>query len=97
LHVSDEYFLRVVERAKEGRVLAVSGVDADPFKSHAPGACLAYDVQSVFGFRCQFTSGLRHPGQFASVRIIDPAPRQIKAHVDRCVALAIGQHPNTAT
>jgi hypothetical protein len=46
----------------------------------------------VFGFRCQFTRGLGNSRQFASVRIVNPAFRQIKPDVDRCVAPAVGQH-----
>jgi hypothetical protein len=52
VYIGDEDLLRGIERAKESRVLSVSAVDADPFKSHAPGLRLTHDVQRMFSLRC---------------------------------------------
>jgi hypothetical protein len=90
--VSNEYLLVAVQCPQEGGLLAVSGIDPDPFEPHPASPRLAHNVQRMLAFRGQLARVRRNPGLIAARWILDPTLRQIQPHVDRSVALAIRQH-----
>jgi len=92
MDVGDEHLPHGLRRPKERRLLAVTGIDTNPFKPHPPGARLTHDVERMRALRGQPARGQRHPGFVTARRVLDPAFRQIQPHVDRDMAPAAGQH-----
>jgi hypothetical protein len=92
MDVGNEHLLHVVQRAQKCRFLAVAGIDADPCEPHLPGARLTHDVQGMLALRGQRAGRKGHAGFVASCRVVDPALRQVKPHIDGGMALTVGQY-----
>jgi hypothetical protein len=92
MDIGDKHLLHVVQRPQKGWLLAVPGIDADPFKPHPPRPGLTHDIQRTDAFRGLCARICRDTGPVASRRVVDPALRQLQPHVNRGMALSVSQH-----
>jgi hypothetical protein len=92
MNIGDESLAHVVQRAQEGRFLAVAAVHRDPAEPHPPRPCRTHHLERESALGAQRARLCRDLGQVAAGRVVEPALRQVEPHVDRCVPRPVGQH-----
>src|SRR3954465_15015090 len=92
MNIGNEDLTHVVERAQEGRLLAVAAVHSDPAEPHPPRPRRTHQLKCKISLRAHPARLWRDLGAVAAGRVIDPALRQVEPHVDRRVPRPIAQH-----
>jgi hypothetical protein len=92
MNIGNEDLAQVVERAQEGRLLAIAAIHPNPAEPHPPRPRRPHHLQRKIRFGSHRARLGRDFGPVAAGRVLDPALRQVEPHVDRRVPRAVGQH-----
>jgi hypothetical protein len=90
MNIGNESLTHVVQRAHEGRLLAVAAIHPNPAEPHPPRRTHHRERKRALGAHRACLH--RDLGPVAASRVIDPALRQVEPHGDRRVPRPVGQH-----
>src|SRR3954465_8323589 len=86
MNIGNEDLTHVVERAQEGRLLAVAALHPDPAEPHPPRPRRTHHLERKISLRAHRARLCRDLGKLAAGRAVDPALRPGEPHVPPRVA-----------
>jgi hypothetical protein len=92
MDIGDEHLIRIVQGPQECRFFAVPSINPHPFEPHPAGTRLTHDIPCMFAFGRQLACVSRDAGLITSRRVLNPAVRQVKSHINRRMVLSVRQH-----